>query len=267
MKETSARRVDVSEVAMSDKENGADIADARGVSPSAPSGRIILCLSMLHEAEVRALERAVDRWQFAVEAAELRAAGVRHTDLRWLVSEGYVEHAEEKTKPKDKSRVFLPLGSLAFGPNACFVLTGRGAELVQLSPGTPEPDAEGTRAPSSFPREAAARPRWDAERRALTLNGSLIKQFKLPAVNQERILAAFEEEGWPVRIDDPLSRTYQIDPKTRLHESIKGLNRHQNLPLVRFSGDGTGQGVLWGLATPRAHTDVPQSDRRRHGVG
>jgi hypothetical protein len=76
----------------------------------------------------------------------------------------------------------------------------------------------------------------------------------VPAANQERVLAAFEEEGWPVHIDDPLPPSPDQDSKRRLHDTINSLNRNQKCPLIRFVGDGTGQGVRWEFVggTPEA---------------
>jgi hypothetical protein len=75
----------------------------------------------------------------------------------------------------------------------------------------------------------------------------LVKQFRLPALNQELILAAFEEEAWPPHIDDPLPNALGQDPKQRLHDTIKRLNRHQVNRLIRFRSDGTGSGIIWEL--------------------
>jgi hypothetical protein len=72
-----------------------------------------------------------------------------------------------------------------------------------------------------------------------------VKLFKVPAINQEAVLAAFEEEEWPPRIDDPLSPRGEQNPKRRLHDTITALNRNQKAPLIRFFGDGSGQGVRW----------------------
>jgi hypothetical protein len=74
----------------------------------------------------------------------------------------------------------------------------------------------------------------------------VVKEYRVPCPNQEAVLAAFEEEGWPHRIDDPLSPQGEIEPKSRLHDTIKRLNRHHKEPLIRFQGDGTGEGVCWG---------------------
>ncbi len=59
------------------------------------------------------------------------------------------------------------------------------------------------------------------------------------------VLTAFEEEAWPVRIDDPLPPHPEQDPKRRLHDTITSLNRHQRRPLIRFVGDGSGEGIRW----------------------
>ena len=88
-------------------------------------------------------------------------------------------------------------------------------------------------------------PTWDAERRELHISGMTVKRFKWTAANQEPILAAFEEEGWPRRIDDPLPPHPDQDSKRRLSDTIKCLNRKQINQLVHFRGDGTGEGVTW----------------------
>jgi hypothetical protein len=88
-------------------------------------------------------------------------------------------------------------------------------------------------------------PEWDRDRQQLRLGNKIIKQFKVPAPNQEAILAVFEEESWPPRIDDPLSPVGDQDPKRRLHDTINSLNRNQKVSVIRFLGDGSGQGVRW----------------------
>ena len=79
------------------------------------------------------------------------------------------------------------------------------------------------------------------------MGGVVIKRFKWPAINQETLLAVFEEEDWPPRIDDPLPMLPEQNPKRRLHDTIKCLNRHHLQQLIRFRGDGTGEGVRWEL--------------------
>jgi hypothetical protein len=38
-----------------------------------------------------------------------------------------------------------------------------------------------------------------------------------------------------------------LDPKQRLHDTIKALNHCHLLRIIRFSGDGTGEGIVWRL--------------------
>jgi hypothetical protein len=90
-------------------------------------------------------------------------------------------------------------------------------------------------------------PHWDRLRRELWVGGVLIKSFRVPAEIQETILAAFEEDGWPFRIDDPLPQAPDINPKRRLHAAIQCLNRNQKAPLLHFCGDGRGRGVRWNV--------------------
>jgi hypothetical protein len=77
----------------------------------------------------------------------------------------------------------------------------------------------------------------------------VVKRFREPAPNQVAILRAFEEEGWPARIDDPLFGGLNgAQAKQRLHDAIKRLNASQLHQRIRFHGDGTGTGIWWELA-------------------
>jgi hypothetical protein len=66
-----------------------------------------------------------------------------------------------------------------------------------------------------------------------------------PAENQEEILAKFEADGWPTRIENPLYDNGSTKRGRRLHDAIKGLNHHQQPQLIRFLSDGNGLGVTW----------------------
>lgn len=88
-------------------------------------------------------------------------------------------------------------------------------------------------------------PRWDSCLRQLMWKNFLIKEFRVPAANQETVLHAMQEDGWPPRMDDPLPCKHGLDPKVRLHETIKALNRNQQHALLRFRGDGTGKAIYW----------------------
>jgi hypothetical protein len=210
-------------------------------------------LALLLEAYHFAQEVNRNVWEFAVEASLLRAFGLTVNDFRWLVCKGYVEHAREVTRLGEMGRQFRANGELVFSKRTCFVLTEAGVEFLcredpamQLaSLAAPEPTPKIMASSEHVNGAALHKPTWDCDRRELRFVGSLVKQFKLPSPNQEHILMAFEEDGWPPRIDDPLPPHPEAEPKQRLRETIRSLNRNQKERLVRFKGDGTGEGVLW----------------------
>ena len=99
------------------------------------------------------------------------------------------------------------------------------------------------------------KPRWDRARGELWVGKSIVKTFRQRAPNQRCVLNAFEEEGWPPRIDDPLSHKRDTDPRERLSETVRGLNYNS---MVLFEMDGTGTGVLWKIT--RRSRVAPASD-------
>ena len=214
-------------------------------------------LNVLKQAYNYAQDLKRDVWDFAVEIRRLRASGLINNDLRWLIWKGYVEHGREITKPGDAAREFRRDEGLIFAKRTCFVLTDQGAQVVGMTSNNMRFDHRSNgshfRSNGRFAGEASAReqeiqvPSWDRDRHQLRLDGRLIKEFKLNSPNQEAILMAFEEEGWPPRIDDPLIPHPETESKERLRNTIKSLNRKQVHRLIRFMGDGTGEAVRWEL--------------------
>jgi hypothetical protein len=202
-------------------------------------------LTRAHE-YARQLRRPV--WDFALEIEAFWYAGLTSNDLRWLVCQGYAEHGIERTAPGHEHRAFRKARHLRLDRRSCFVLTEAGAALTARGHPRPAFRAWPEKADGDHPPgPQAGQPRWDADLRELWLGRELVKQFTRPARNQELILAAFQEEGWPARIDDPLPCHPDRDPVQCLHDAINRLNRHQNRPLLRFHGDGSGRGVRWGV--------------------
>jgi hypothetical protein len=202
--------------------------------------------------QAHALAEDVQRnvWDFAVEIDCLRASGLTNSELRWLLGRGLVEHAHETTLAGEEPRTFSPLGKMTLTPATCFILTSLGVGLArELIHGTADPLLP----LEVVPEEPALHnhnghrevPVWDSDRRELRFHDLLVKQFKLPAPNQEIVLAAFEEEDWPPRIDDPLPGNPSLEAKRRLRETVTSLNRNQKQHLIQFMGDGSGQGVRW----------------------
>ena len=83
--------------------------------------------------------------------------------------------------------------------------------------------------------------------------GILVKKFKVPAANQELILAVFEGQAWPARIDNPLPPLPDLERKRRLVEAISRLNRNQKRQLLRFTVMAAAQAFL-GSCCPRLPT-------------
>jgi hypothetical protein len=221
----------------------------------APEHGLALAFVLLLQAREYAQRAGRSSWDFAIERSLLLRAGLTINDLRWLVYSGYLECAREATKDNDNTRVFCNGGAVSAitGRNCCFVLTDAGeAYLLSLRNGTQTlskiwvgVSSQDTRqttgdlaaylsqhstAASSVRCEtggAPPLPSWDSHRRELYFGGELIKKFKIPSPNQEQILTVFEEENWPVRIDDPLSCLADSDPKQRLRETIRSLIRNQ----------------------------------------
>jgi hypothetical protein len=196
-----------------------------------------------------------DLWDFAVDIQSLRRAGLTNNTLRWMICQGWLSHADELPSSDAPARVFRGSGLLTFGKATCFVLTVSGVDAARQVCQDFEdsrtlaavPLAEHSQPRSTHRRGTSSsfRPLWNPELQQLCVGDVLIKEFKLPCPNQGTILMAFEEEGWPSRIDDPLPPSGEMDPRTRLRYTIKSLNKKQKTRLIRFIGDGTGMGVRW----------------------
>jgi hypothetical protein len=108
-----------------------------------------------------------------------------------------------------------------------------------IQPSRPKNTSNSSRSPKS-----RVVPFWDDGLRELRLGRVVVKRFRRPARNQIMVLSAFQEDGWPDRIDSPLSGETEFDARNRLHETVKKLNRQMN-HLLSFFSDGTGQGIIW----------------------
>ncbi len=195
----------------------------------------------------RTLDRSI--WDFAEEIASLRQCGLTNADLRWLVLSGLLEHGQEIRDTAEEHRTFGHESGLRFSKNSCFILTGAGASYIGEFLSSPARDGTVQQdQPESTDASDATRlltPTWDRDLQELRLGKELIKRFKVPAPNQEMILAVFQEENWPTYIDDPLPPHPKIDPKRRLHDAINSLNRNQRKKLIKFRGNGSGKGLRW----------------------
>ncbi len=205
-------------------------------------------LTTLLQATKYASDTNANIWDFAVGIDDILDVGATKTDLRWLVRKGLVKHAREVTVEGDHGREFRPAGNLTFCEATCFILTESGIAASRSCASVRHQGWTPTRGNSNSQmtgKPALAGPHWNADVRRLQFNAQLVKRFKWPAMNQEMVLCAFEEEGWPERIDDPLPPKPAQNSKRRLADTIKCLNRKQIQELIHFRGDGTGEGVIW----------------------
>lgn len=194
-------------------------------------------LQTLSRARRYAHDLSCDEWVFAVEIDRLLALGLATCDLRWLLGRGWVSTAIEETEAGSPVRTFKDKSAALLTPRSCFVVTAAGERVLAEDP-----------APSlaTIPMATtAAKPAWDPTHRRLTMGECVVKHYRVPAANQERVLTCFAEDNWPERIDDPLPPVASLDPKRRLQSTIMCLNRNQRHRLIRFRGDGSGRGVLW----------------------
>jgi hypothetical protein len=185
--------------------------------------------------------------------------------------------ATEITKPGDPVRRFHPDRHLAFTAQTCFVLTDAGEGFMKAPVGgTPTGAGDDATAElrvhpvgSGQLEEAAcadAIPHWDATGQVLCLAGRVVKRFRYASPNQEAVLAAFEEENWPRRIDDPLRPVGGKDSKQRLRDTIRTLNAKQENLLIRFHSGGTGEHVIWEPVETKIACPSPAGAERRRAA-
>ena len=215
--------------------------------PTFVAERLSSPLSTLFAAFDYASDSRLDRWQFAVSLADVLSQGATLVDIRWLVLRGFAEHAKETTVPGDANRSFRRLPPTSLPADMCITLSPLGADTLRAvlpgchtDAGSPVCDIAES---DTFARSTV--PLWDSVRRELRYGNQIVKRYRVPAANQELILAAFQEEGWPQFIDDPLPPRDELDPKRRLQATIKSLNRNQLVPLIRFHGNGNGLQIYW----------------------
>jgi hypothetical protein len=207
-------------------------------------------LALLLQARAYAADLGISPWEFAVEAEELCRYGLSINDTRYLAQLGYVDHARELPANGCRHRRFQPNGEGTPDRRTCFVLNERGLAVVN---GTIKPRLEAVRKGQRVVEVSTNAPVgkqpnvpfWDAQPRVLSLRDKIVKRFRRRAVNQELILAAFHERGWPTRVGNPLAPQPARVMKRRLSDTVKCLNRGQVHRLIRFRCDGTGEAVIW----------------------
>jgi len=225
---------------------------------SAPTARmrrrLVRAFPILQDARACALDLQTTLWTFAIGLGSLLDAGLTMSDLNWLHGKGIIVHARELTGPSSKRRTFKHNPTAAFVRRTWFVLTDDGAAYAARLTEDRISESIGAldQAVDLVGGGVSLKPCWDKSRRELRLRSLLIKRFKVPAPNQERVLDAFQEDGWPSRIDDPLPPSGNRPAKQRLRETVACLNRHQSTACLRFESDGNGLGICFRIVVPKS---------------
>ncbi len=193
-----------------------------------------------------ARERGLPPTAAPVECERLRQLGVGDDVLLWMLYQGHVHHLERGPQAGEQAEwVARPSAVLAEG--SAFAVTPLGEQfgealfvsLFSLAEDWFDQARE-------LVQVGSLTPRYEKKDRLFAWGWHVLKCYRQPSVNQELILSAAEELGWGHWFDDPLPRS-KVNPKERLHDAIKNLNRHQSAHLVRFKGDGTGTRIGWEL--------------------
>jgi hypothetical protein len=159
-----------------------------------------------------------------------QAAGADAACLRSLLAAGLIE-------PVGGAE-----GAVAPGPQSRFVLTEAGCRLAWQAAAAPVGPRLATQT-CRRPLAPGEKPRWDRVGRELWFAGEVVLRFRRGASNQERLLEAFEEQGWPPHIDDPLPHTKGKGRRKRLCDTLRHLSAAQRA--IRFRVNADGRAVLW----------------------
>jgi hypothetical protein len=223
-----------------------DLADPHQ-SRNATPGELLtfLCVyARLLGAALEARERCSHPRDNPVELGSVKWGRAGYDTLLWMRYQAHVEHLG----PAVGGCPECVRESLVFGEGSWFALTELGEAFAAILLSRlllPEDDGDFEDA-FELLQVGRLTPRYHREERIFTWGRHILKCFRQPSANQELILSAAEELTWPFWFDDPLPGG-SGNPKGRLHDTIKDLNRRQKPYLVHFKGDGSGTRVGWEL--------------------
>jgi hypothetical protein len=202
----------------------------------------------LMTARYEAQARQLNRHDYCVSLDHFRDLPFAPDALRWMQFHGQLEHLQATAPPSEEGiTAGRPVDSVLYNDTSAFCLSDAGLDfagqfvvLVLL-----HPHEGGVQAAWDRFVLGQLLPSYDGHQRVFHWGTHLIKHFRQPAGNQVLILLAAQEVGWPSWLDDPLPRGGGTNPKVRLHDTIKDLNRRQRTALIQFRGDGSGTRVGW----------------------
>jgi hypothetical protein len=212
--------------------------------------RFVIAYATLLTAALEAREQLRSPRSNPVPIDRLRRRGAGDDVLIWILYQGHCERlAVSPEELTDSNSARLARDNLGLRSNPAFALTESGedfADRLLMSLLFSEGDEDFTRMWTML-NLGRFTPHYDTEHRVFSWGRQVIKCFRQPSPNQEIILSSAQELSWPDWFDDPLPRRGSTNAKVRLHDTIKDLNRRQQMALVQFKGDGTGTRVGWEL--------------------
>jgi hypothetical protein len=116
--------------------------------------------------------------------------------------------------------------------------------------------------PFKFPDGGSVTPYWDSLNRKLYFRGELVKAFTSPADHQEAILAAFQAQGWPPSIPNPLAGDTEAQRHLRQERAVRRLKGNQHARLLDFHVRAGGKNVTWEVILEKSSVaEVPPLQR------
>jgi len=178
----------------------------------------------LLQAYESAQQLARDVWDFAVELRTLEQQGLTHANLRFLTAKGYLQHARRVSSRGAAKPKYEALGAARFTRRTCFVLTEAGLVLARAV--CREAAATDPLRPADATNPVpAVGPHYDSVRRILYYDGRVAKRLQREAPVEERLLLSCQAQKWKKLITDPLDQVPGTNPKKRLHDAVRNLNR------------------------------------------
>jgi hypothetical protein len=193
-------------------------------------------------------ERHRPAWEGAVALACLREKGIDDAVLLWMMYQGHLDHLRLAPEGKPARNALVPAASLLLTGASSFLLTDVGEQFANdFLADVLVPAEEGGALGPAWERflVGVLVPCYDKHDRVFTWGRQVLKWFRQPAGNQEVVLNAVQELGWPLWFDDPLPPRDGMKRARRLHDTTAELNRRQRVHLIHFKGDGSGKRIGW----------------------
>ena len=178
-------------------------------------------LGVLLKPHEEAEQRGVPVWEVAATRQTLKAQGLYDGLLLRLLDQGLV---------------IQRLGMVVLTERGAAVARGRG----DPGQGLPAPHVAG----------ALIVPFYDVAQRILWYAGRLVKRLRQQADVQEIVLRAFQRQGWPRALKNPLPKGSTIPMEARLHAVVRRLMNAQKEARIRFFRNGTKCMICWEAVGP-----------------